>query len=144
MYQKDYILRMIEMLVDLMAYILGLIKKGDFEKATHTLENAYYDFLKQDAAFFHRIPKEDLTNKLLKEHHFTNGHLEILSELFYAQAELFNAQDKKAKSVEYYEKSLILLDFIEKESKTFSVEKQSRISLIQDQIAKLNSLNLNK
>jgi hypothetical protein len=132
---------MIEMLVDLMAYILGLIKKGDFQKATQSLENAYYDFLKQDAAFFHRIPKEDLTDKLLREHHFTNGHLEILSELFYAQAELSYAQGNQIRSFQFYEKALVLLDFIEKESKTFSVEKQSRISLIKDRIAKINAEN---
>jgi hypothetical protein len=33
MYQKDYILRMIEMLGEMIAGILGLIKKGEFEQA---------------------------------------------------------------------------------------------------------------
>ena len=61
MYQKDYILRMIEMIADLIAGILALIRKGDYQQATRAIENAFYDFLKQDAAFFNRIPKEDLT-----------------------------------------------------------------------------------
>ncbi len=138
MYQKDYILRMIEMLTDLIAGILALIKKGDFQKASQALEIAFYDYLKQDAAFFNLIPKEDLTAKLLDEHNFTNGHLEILAELFYAQAELSFAQGKHPESMLFYEKSLTLFDFIEKESKTFSVERQSRISLIKYQIGKLN------
>jgi hypothetical protein len=46
MYQKDYILRMIEMLGDLIAGILGLIKKGEFEKAADKLENLYLGMLK--------------------------------------------------------------------------------------------------
>ncbi len=134
MYQKDYILRMIEMMADLVAAILRLIRKGDFPQATQAIENAFYDFLKQDAAFFNRIPKEELTGTLLTEHNFTNGHLQILSELFYAQAELSVAQGKKADSVKFYEKSLILLDFIEKDSKTFSVGRQERISLIRNRL----------
>jgi len=137
MYQKDYILRMIEMLADLIAGILSLIKKGDFQRASQAIENVFYDFLKQDAAFFDNIPREDLTTKLLGEHNFTNGHLEILAELFYVQAELSEAQGKQNNSLGYYEKSLTLFEFVEKETKTFSAERQSRISLIGDQISKL-------
>lgn len=137
MYRQDYILRMIEMLADLIAGILGLIKKGDFQKASRSLDNAYYDFLKQDAAFFQSISTKELTNKLIIEHNFTNGHLEILSELFYAQAELLYAQGNRINSLEFYEKSLVLLDFVIKESKIFSIEKQSKVSLIQNRITKL-------
>lgn len=142
MYQRDYILRMIEMLTDLIAGILGLIKKGDFQKASQSLDNAYFDYLKQDASFFKNVPKEDLTIKLLKEHNFNNGHLEILFELFYAQAELSNAKGNQIESLIFYEKSLVLLNFVIKESKTFSIEKQSKVSIIQNQIAKINACTL--
>jgi hypothetical protein len=137
MYQRDYILRMIEMIGDLIDGILGLIKKGDFQQASKSLENVYYDFLKQDASFFQNIPSQDLTEKLLKEHNYTDNHLEILSELFYAQAELSYAQGNKNKSLEFYEKTLILLDFVINESQSFSLEKQSKISLIQKRINQL-------
>lgn len=73
---------MIEMIADLIALLLGLIKKGDLPQASKLLENAYRDFLKEDASFFRNLPKEKLTNKLLTEHNYTNGHLKILSELF--------------------------------------------------------------
>lgn len=134
MYQKDYILRMIEMFGDLIAGILSLIKKGDLDKASQGIENVFYDFLKQDAAFFNSIPEKELTDSLVGEHNFTNGHLEILAELFYAQGELANARGKADDSLRYYRKSLLLFDFIEKEIKTFSVERQSRISLIQSKL----------
>jgi hypothetical protein len=137
MYQKDFILRMIEMLGDLIAGILGLIKKGHFEQASHALENAYYDFLKKDAAFFRLLPKEKLTNDLIKEHNYTNGHLDMLSELFYTEGELLFAKGKRGQSMEFYEKALILFDFIDKESKTFSFDKKSRIELVQNRIAQL-------
>lgn len=137
MYQKDYILRMIEMLAELIAAILGMIKKGKFPKATQAIENAYTDFLKEDAAFFRKLSKEDLTEKLLKEHNYTYGHLEILAELFYVEAELLHAQNKMEECLDYYEKSLLLHQFIVKEGQTFSVEKESKISKIQEKITKL-------
>ena len=125
------------MIGDLIAGIMGLIKKGEFPKAEKILENAYYNFLKEDASLLQTIPKERLTWKLLNEHNFTNDHLEILAELFYAQAELSFAKGKLNESLGFYEKALILIDFVVKESKTFSMEKQSKISFLKDQIENL-------
>ena len=127
MYQRDYILRMIERIGILLAGILGLIKKKDFQEASESIDNAYQDVLKEDAAFFNRIPFTNLTDTLIQQHHYNNGHLEILSELFYAQAELSYAQGIQNDSLQYYQKSLKLLEFIIEESKSFSLDKQSRV-----------------
>ena len=43
---------MIEMLGELIAGILGLIKKGDLKMAADKLDNLYYSMLKEDAVFF--------------------------------------------------------------------------------------------
>jgi hypothetical protein len=137
MYQRDFIMRMIEMIADLIAGILGLIKKGNYQEASQQLDNAYYDFLKEDAAFFKSIPNNELTEELLTRHNFTNGHLEILAELFYAQAELYYAQGSQKESLEFYEKSFTLLDFVVKESKTYSLEKQSALAELQRKIVEL-------
>ena len=108
MYQKDYILRMIEMLGDLIAGILRLIKKGEFELATEKLENVYNKMLKEDSAFFRDIPENELTDRLLHQHNYTNGHLEVLAELFNAEAELRLARGNKTGSREYSRRSLRL------------------------------------
>jgi hypothetical protein len=135
MYQKDFILRMIEMLADLVAGILRLIRKGDFEQASVTLENAYYDYLKQDASYFRSIPNASLTDEMLGKHNYTNGHLEMLAGLFFAQAELSTAQGNTREGLEYYEKSLLLYTFVFKGSDTFSLEMESKIGYIHDRIA---------
>lgn len=139
MYQKDFILRIIEMLAELVAGILGLIKKGDFQKASQSIDNAYQDLLKQDTGFFNQIPLSKLTDSLIKEHNYTNGHLEILSELIYTQAELSFAQKKYSEGLMFYQKSLYLLEFVTKESQTFSLEKQSKISTLKNRIAELEN-----
>lgn len=59
MYQKDFILRMIEMIADLIALILGLIKKGDLPQASQLLENAYREFLKKMLLFLEIYQKKN-------------------------------------------------------------------------------------
>jgi tetratricopeptide (TPR) repeat protein len=136
MLQRDYILRMIEMIGELITGVLGLIRKGDFQKASAKLENAYSDFLREDAGFFQNIPTKKLTQTLLQKHNYSHGHLEILSELFYAQAELYTAEGKADEAREFYEKSLVLLEFVMKEEKVFSFEKEARINLLQEKSKK--------
>ena len=140
MYQKDYILRMIEMLGDLIAGILGLARKGDFNKAAEKLERVYYDMMKEDAAFFRSIPKEDLTRKLLEEHNYTIGHLEILAELFNAEAEIQIARGNEAGSLEYSEKSLALFEFIDIRQKTLSLERIEKMNSIRQRISSLKKI----
>jgi hypothetical protein len=128
------------MIGDLIAAILGLIKKGDYKQASEQLGRIYYDMLKEDAAFFRLIPADKLTNKLLKEHNYTNGHLEILAELFNAEAELELAQGNKNGSLEYSIKSLTLFEFIDREQKTFSFVRSEKMAAIRNRIEGLQSL----
>jgi hypothetical protein len=132
---------MIEMMAELIAGILGLIKKGDFKTASQSIDNAYQDLLEKDAAFFNNIPAEKLTDVLIGEHNYANGHLEILSELFYAQAELSYAQKKNKDSLGFYQKSLSLLEFVIKGSQTYSIEKQSKLTYLEYRIAELKNFN---
>ena len=137
MYEKDYILRMIEMFGELLRGIIGLIKKGEYNKASEQIGRVYYDILKEDASFFRTIPEEELTNKLLLEHNYTNGHLEILAELFNAEAELSLAQGNKSGSIEYSRKSLILFEFIDADQKIYSLERINKMESIRRRIDNL-------
>lgn len=134
MYQKDYILRLIEMAGKVLAAILGQIKGGDLHKAAEDLDNFYYDILKEDASFFRGIPEEQLTEKLLHEHNYTNGHLEILAELFNAEAELCIAKNDKKGALEYSGKSLRLFEFIDAEYKTYSQQRIDKMTEIRNRI----------
>jgi hypothetical protein len=139
MYQKDYILRMIEMIGDLIAAIMGLIRKGEYKQAYDRLSDIYYNVLREDASFFRTIPESDLTNKLLQDHNYTNGHLEILAELFNAEAELCLAMENQKGSMEYSRKSLILFEFIDSEQKTYSLERINKMETIRKRIELLKN-----
>ncbi len=128
---------MIEMIGDLIAGILGLVRKGDFNKASEEIGRLYYDVLREDSSFFRKIPEEDLTNKLLQEHNYTNGHLEILAELLYAEAELEFARGNKKEALEFSGKSLILFKHIDNEQKTYSFERDKKMKLLRERIEEL-------
>ncbi len=138
-YQRDYLLRMIEMIGDLIAGILGLIRKGEFEKASESIDQVYYDMLKEDASFFRKIPLEKLTFELIENHNYTNDHLEILSELFFADAELNKAQGKNDEALLCCQKSFVLLEFTTKESASFSINNQTKLAKIENEIGQLKS-----
>ena len=129
------------MIGELIAALLGLIKKGDLDQAEKMLERGYYELLRRDAAFFQKIPKERLTRDLLSEHNYSSGHLTVLAELFFAEATLSQAQKKLNNSLICYEKSLLLLEYLEQEDKTWSAKRDERMSFIKAKIAELSEEN---
>jgi hypothetical protein len=130
---------MIEMIGEFIALLMGKIKKGDLREARIHLDNAYEEFLRKDAAFFQKIPEEKLTESLLRKHNFTDGHLEILSKLFYAEGLIAEAEKDGKRACDYYTKSLLLMEFVVKESQTFSLEKESEIAGLKEKISLLSS-----
>lgn len=138
MYQKDYILRLIEQMIRTLAVFFGLLKKEDFGKAGECLDNAYYDLLKEEAAFFRGIPEEDLTSELLEKHNYTNDHLEIVAELFNAEAELCLAQGNKKDALAWTRKSLRLFRYFDQATKTYSQERIDKMAALERRISDLN------
>jgi hypothetical protein len=138
-YQKDFVLRMIEMVRDLIMGILGLIKKGELQRAEESLDRVYYDFLREDSAWFLSLGSENLTDKLLKDHNYNNGHLEILAELFNVEAELELAKGNKKACQEFSEKSLTLFEFLDNEQKTYSFEKAEKMNTLRKRIDMLKA-----
>ena len=138
MYQQDYILRMIEMIGKFIASVLGLIKGGKYEEAEEMLGNVYYEVLKEDAAFFRSIPAEKLTQTLLQEHNYTNGHLEILAGLFTAEAELQYVKGRKEGALSFSQKALLLFEFVDGEQKTYMQERIDKINSLKARIEELS------
>jgi len=137
-YQKDYLLRMIATLMKFLGEVLGLIKKGDLKKASDQLEDGYNIFLREDSLFFKNIPEDKLTQNLLKEHNYTNGHLEILAELFNAEAELDLAKGEKSDCLEFSRKALLLFEFVDNEQKTYSAERLDKMEVLRNRIEELS------
>ena len=138
MYQKDYIMRLIEEMTKVLAVFFGLLKKGDYEEASEQLENSYYGLLKEDAAYFRMIPEGDLTFELIEKHNYNNVHLEILAELFNAEAELCQVKKDNAGTLVYSLKSIRLFRFIDKEYRTWSQQRIDKMAAIEERISQIS------
>lgn len=139
MYQKDYILRMIEMLGDMLRAIFGMITKGQFEQAEKSLHEVYLTTLRKDASFFQQIPIEKLTDELIQQHNFTNAHLEILAELMFAEASLLFSKNEEQESIPFYNKSLLLFKFVNDAYRTYSGDRIERIESILKRLSEIEN-----
>jgi hypothetical protein len=137
MYQKDYLLRMIEMFGDLLRAIFGMISQKEFRQASRELNEAYLTMLRKDASFFQRIPIHELTTTLISDHHYTHAHLEVLAGLFYAEATLQYAKNRLTDSLSFYQKSLLLFEFVDKEYRTYSDERLQTMEQIRKRILEI-------
>lgn len=137
MYQKDYILRMIEMLGELLRAIFGMIGKKKYDEAGQSISEAYLTMLRKDSAFFQRIPEENLTRSLIEDHNYTNQHLEILAGLMFAEAELEYAKGNKTGALTFYGKSLLVFKFVDETGKTYSEERIEKMEFITGKITEL-------
>jgi hypothetical protein len=129
---------MIATLMKFLGEVLGLIRKGDLKKASDQLEDGYNIFLREDSSFFRNIPEKKLTQDLLQEHNYTNGHIEILAELFNAEAELDMAKGDMSACLEFSRKALILFEFTDNEQKTYSAERLDKMEVLRNRIEELN------
>ncbi|MBN1413543.1 MAG: hypothetical protein JW973_00470 [Bacteroidales bacterium] len=134
MYQRDYILRMIEMMARLIAGILKLIKTGDLNQASQSLQNAYGTVFRNESPELKAIPEDTLIETLLNKYNHSTGHMEILAELFYAEAELLTAEKISAESISFYRKSLILFEYVDKEYRSYSQERQDKMLVIRKKL----------
>jgi hypothetical protein len=137
MYQKDYILRMIEMLGELLRAIFGKINKRQYEQAEEAINEAYLLMLRKDSAFFQSIPEGSLTQTLIEDHNYSHHHLEVLAGLLYAEASLNQARTRKEESLPFYRKSLRLFEFVEETNKTYSQERHDIMNDIRKRIGAL-------
>jgi hypothetical protein len=137
MYQKDYMLRMVEMFGEMLRAIFGMITRGDYNEAMQKINEAYLTMLRKDAVFFQHIPVNELTTTLIATHNYTNAHLEILAELLYAEATLQYAKNNKVDSLSCYQKSLALFEFVDTASRTYSNDQQEKMEHIRRRILEI-------
>lgn len=70
---------------------------------------------------------------LKKEKNFTNENLNILADIFFELAEkIFDDINSHHQSLELYSQSLNIYEFIEKDDRTYSIDRNVKITKIKD------------
>ena len=125
--ERDYLMRQLMMLFEVIQKILGYRKKGDKKQA---LQQIKYFYTCLDIGEDVRSKSiEELMELLVDKRKLTNEHLEMVAIVLTEQGELEeNIEQKK----DFFRKSWFLLDKVERESTSFSMERQLKLSKLNE------------
>ncbi len=121
--EKDYLMRQLFMLFEVINKILRFRKKGEKGKAIDEIKN-FYECLKIDDDVNSMSIKE-LVDLLETNKKLTNEHIEMIAFVLKEQGELSETIDKK---LDFFRKAYFLLEKVERESVTFSLDRQMKLA----------------
>lgn len=130
MYQKDYILRLIEEFSKVLGVMLGFKLDGDYKKAEEVIDEALKKFTATDLNWLMSVEDKELLHELLERKKLNAEQVHIIAELLFQQAEI-NKANGKDKNAELCKRSLFLFEWVqEHQQKSFSVEIAKRVDLL--------------
>ena len=125
--EKDYLMRQLMMLFEVVHKILRHRRKGENEYAVEQIQY-FYDCLKIDNDV-RELTIEEFIELLEKKRKLSNEHIELVAFVLKEQGELAeNSADRK----NLFSKSYFLLEKVENESTSFSMDRQMKIAELQE------------
>jgi hypothetical protein len=128
--ERDYLMRQLMMLFEAIQRIFRLRKRGDKEEALDEIRN-FYDCLKIETDIT-KLGIEELIRFLESEKHLTIEHLEMVAFVLKEQGEL---SDDNTQRVDLFRKAYFLLEKVDHESTTFSMDRQMKMAELREYLA---------
>ena len=139
MYQKDFILRMIEDFFRFMSIILKLKVEKDYEQAFEVISETSQKLMKIDIKALSEND-EDFENLLLNTS-YPPEQLEILAELLKIMAEIHLELNQIFTAINTFGKSLQLYEQCQSQSKNYSIDRVKKITELNLQLDRLRDPN---
>lgn len=119
----------------MVAYIIGLKEKGQYDEALKEIKDVYGNTLKLD---YDEVIgyDDDGWDKFLKTHEIQEW--EMVADLLKLEGELLLETKKSAGTCYRLYKSLDLLHHVEDADKTYSLERMQKIAAIEDILSGMN------
>lgn len=127
--ERDYLMRQLMMLFEVINKILRYRKKGEKENALDQVKY-FYECLKIKIDI-NSYEIEKLMNYLEKDKNLNNEQIEMLAFVLKEQGELTDSVDDK---LDFFRKSYFLLEKVERESVSFSMDRQMKIAELKDRL----------
>ena len=135
MFERDYILRIIQQFSRMVAYIIGLKEKGQYDEALKEIKEVYGNTLKleYDEVIGY---DDDGWDQFFKTH--AVHEWEMVADLLKLEGEIL-LETKKIEGTCYrLYKSLDLLHHVEVTDKTYSLDRMQKIAAIEDILSGMN------
>jgi len=122
MFQRDYILRLIEEFGKLLAAITGLKLEGKLEEALKKVDESYQEILDLDPKLVKSLNTEEVLPFLQNEKKFDYSQLNMAAELMYQEGMIYREEGDPVIARNVLEKSKLIIDFLMVNDSTFSFD----------------------
>lgn len=121
--ERDYLMRQLMMLFEVIQKIIRYRKKGENKPAMDEIKY-FYKCLKIDESV-QKKGINDLLDYLVSDRKLTNEHLEMIAFVLKEQGELEKDANEK---LNFFRKAYFLLDKVDRESINFSMDRQMKLT----------------
>ena len=129
MIERDFIMRMLQEFFSMIAKLLQLkVEEPDTTRIQERFDELYKQFFRKPAEYFYALEKEEIPNELTKDNMGNSEHcamIQMLAELLYQDGLI---KKDIVEKISLLEKSLFLLQYLESNSKTFSWDREQKMS----------------
>lgn len=132
MYEKDYIMRMIEAFARMLAAILGFKQKGELDKARALIEEAYDTILKVSSGELKAYDQEQWEQFCSKR---SPEELEMLADLLKVEGEILLDTGNTEGADALLFKALQLFRLTDSQSHAYSVTRVDKISQLEQRLS---------
>lgn len=134
MLKKDYIEKQLEQLALAIAKVISQITNSKMQGKPDSGIIIADEFLRAEfdveLAKLAAMDKEHLIEHLTIHKNLKSGKLNLLADLLFETAELYEKSEKENIARNLYERILIIYDYVNKTEKTFSQNRQEKITSI--------------
>jgi hypothetical protein len=130
MFEKDYLMRLIQTLLDAINKIVNSIDKGDIEGAKTQLSDSYR-LLGNEEDYFSKTDYKELIEFFKSKEGNYLKRVEFLAELIYLEATI---EEDKILKYEKFKKSKKLFEYYSEFSKEYSFEINNKLVFIKSEL----------
>ena len=132
MLQRDYLMRRIEEMMQLIALALKYRHEGKISDSMKAIAQAYNEIPNIEREAMAKMTPQELEEFLLGSETSDPVFIDILASLLYEEGEVMLSQNKEEQTKDYFEKALRLFHYVNQNSGVFSFDRLSKISRIKD------------
>jgi hypothetical protein len=132
MYEKDYIMRMVEAFARMISIIMGFREKGELDSAYGMILEAYGSVLKVDPGELENYTQAQWNNFYRER---TSHELEMLADLMKLEGEILTEKGKPEVVLKKQMKALELLIIVEEKTNTYSQARVDNISELKKKLS---------
>ena len=121
--ERDYLMRQLMMLMEVISKIINFRKSGQLQQAGEEIMY-FYNMLKLEADF-HELSTEGLIDYLVNKKKLSNSQIELIAFVMKEQGEI---TEQPGLQQDYFHKAFFLLDKVDRESSTFSMDRQMKLA----------------